>query len=114
MSKKFTTMATAIALIMAMAIPAMAAPPAGAGGKGKPAGIECQQDGIATLQSLGLLASVARNGVETNVGSFDFKTVLSLHRSNPELFQTGTPVRITRVGNVDTSADGGLIPTWCD
>ena len=119
MKKKVTTIATAVALIMAMAIPAIAAPPAGAGGMGKPAGIECQQAGIGTLQALGLLTSVAQTGVEVSIAggdpvSLDFQTVLSLHRSNPELFQSGTPVRILRAGAADLSAGGGLEPTWCN
>jgi hypothetical protein len=113
MRKRVTTIATAVALIMAMAIPAIAGPPAGTGAAGMPAGIECQQAGIGTLQSLGLLSSVARTGVDTNVGSFSFQEVLALHRSNPELFQSGTPVRILRVGSLNIGGEG-LEPTWCD
>ena len=83
-------------------------PPAGAGSGGQPAGIVCQQQGIATLQSLGLLSAVARSGVEVvGVGTVPFKTVLSLHRTNPELFQTGgVSVVVPGVGTVAA--------TWCD
>ena len=83
-------------------------PPAGAGSGGQPAGIACQQRGIATLQSLGLLSAVARGGIEVvGVGTVPLKTVLSLHRSDPELFQTGgVSVVVPDVGEVAA--------TWCD
>jgi len=82
-------------------------PPAGAGEGGKPDGIACQQAGISTLQSLGLLAAVARDGIEVkDIGVLDFKTVLYLHRTSPELFQTG---------GVTVVVGGEEIPaTWCD
>lgn len=82
-------------------------PPAGAGERGKPEGIACQQAGISTLQALGLLASVAKNGIEVDgIGVLNFPTVLELHRTNPELFQTG---------GVSVIVDGVPVPaTWCD
>ena len=85
-----------------------AAPPAGAASGGQPAGIACQQRGIATLKSLGLLSTVARDGIEVvGVGTVPFKTVLSLHRTDPALFQTG---------GVSVVVPGlGAVPaTWCD
>ena len=85
--KILTTVATSALLLGLGAGSASAAPPAGAGQGGKPAGIACQQAGINTLQSLGLLSAVARDGIEVvGVGTVPFRTVLSLHRSNPELF----------------------------
>ncbi|MFZ0015082.1 MAG: hypothetical protein WAL25_13310 [Acidimicrobiia bacterium] len=106
--KKLTVAVAAAAMSLAMALPAMAAPPAGAGDGGKPAGIECQQQGIGTLQSLGLLSAVAGGGIEVvDVGTLPFKTVLQLHRTMPELFQTG---------GVSVVVPGvGITPaTWCD
>ncbi len=79
----------AASLLLLSALPAAAAgPPAGAGEAGKPAGIACQQFGISVLQSQGLLASVARNGLEYPIGSGDilpFRDVLAVHRTNPAL-----------------------------
>jgi hypothetical protein len=82
--------------------------PAGAGSGGRPAGIACQRQGISTLRSLGLLSAVARDGIEVvGVGNVPFKTVLSLHRTSPELFQTGgVTVVVPGVGEVAA--------TWCD
>jgi hypothetical protein len=116
MKKKITVLAASLA-VMAMSLPALAAPPAGAGSPGMPAGIQCQMDGIGFLQSAGLLPAVAKNGVVVTIGggdetALDFRTVLALHRSNPELFQTGTPVEIVEVGGIRLEA--GLQPTWCD
>jgi hypothetical protein len=87
---------------------AASGPPAGAGSGDRPAGIACQQEGIGTLQSLGLLSAVAADGIEVvGVGRVPFKTVLSLHRTNPELFQTGgVSVVVPGVGEVAA--------TWCD
>ena len=66
------------------------AAPTAAAEHGKPEGIACQQAGISTLQSLGLLSAVARSGIEVvGVGTVPFRDVLALHRSDPELFQTG-------------------------
>jgi hypothetical protein len=106
--KKLTIVATSLAMSLAMALPAMAGPPTGAGDGGKPAGIECQQRGIGTLQGLGLLSAVAGGGIEVvDVGIVPFKTVLQLHRTMPELFQTG---------GVSVVVPGmGIVPaTWCD
>jgi hypothetical protein len=82
-------------------------PPAGAGQGSKPAGIACQQAGISTLQALGLLSAVAKDGIEVEgVGVLDFKTVLELHRTMPELFRTG---------GVSVVVNGVAVPaTWCD
>jgi hypothetical protein len=80
-------MATAVLLVSAL--PAAASgPPARAGQQGKPAGITCQQFGIGVLQSQGLLAQVARNGLEYPIGSEEFlpfKDVLAVHRTDPAL-----------------------------
>jgi len=74
----------------------------------KPDGIACQQAGISTLQSLDLLSSVARDGIEVaGVGVVPFRTVLQLHRTDPSLFQTGgVSVVVPGVGTVPA--------TWCD
>lgn len=102
---------TAIAIgsfgLGAVAATASAAP-SGAGQGREPAGIACQQAGISTLQSLGLLSAVARSGIEVvDVGTVPFKDVLALHRSSPELFQTGgVSVVVPGVGTVAA--------TWCD
>ena len=87
---------------------AAAAPPAGAGTGGQPAGVACQQAGISTLQTLGLLPAVARGGIEVvGVGQVPFPTVLELHRTSPELFQTnGVSVVVPDVGVVAA--------TWCN
>jgi hypothetical protein len=107
--RKILTAVAAASLTMGLGATAAAAdgPPSGAGGGGKPAGVACQQAGIGTLQSLGLLPAVARSGIEVKgVGVLSFPTVLSLHRSNPELFQTG---------GVTVIVDGAEVPaTWCD
>jgi hypothetical protein len=103
-----TSMLIATALSAAFSLSAVAAgPPAGAGQGGKPAGIACQQAGISTLQTLGLLSAVAKDGIEVEgVGVLDFKTVLELHRTMPELFRTG---------GVSVVVNGVAVPaTWCD
>lgn len=108
MKKIRTAIAIGALTIAGTAGTAAAAAPAGAGDGGKPAGIACQQAGISTLQSLGLLSAVAANGIEVvGVGTVPFKDVLGLHRSNPELFQTG---------GVSVVVPGlGVVPaTWCD
>jgi hypothetical protein len=85
-----------------------AGPPAGTGAAGQPAGITCQQRGIETLQALGLLSGVAKGGIEVvGVGTVPFRTVLSLHRTDPASFQTGgVSVVVPGVGTVAA--------TWCD
>lgn len=48
----------------------------------------CMQFGISVLQSQGLLAAVAANGLEYPIGSGDivpFSTVLAIHRDDPAL-----------------------------
>jgi hypothetical protein len=110
MKKRITILAAAAAMVLGTALPAMASgPPAGAGEGGQPTGIACQQAGIGTLQSLGLLSAVAKGGIEVvELGQVvDFKTVLSLHRTNPELFQTGGV-------SVVAPGFGVVAATWCD
>jgi len=108
--KKFITaavIATATAVGGGIGVGA-SGPPAGAGSGARPAGIACQQQGIATLQSLGLLSAVASGGIEVvGVGTVPFKTVLSLHRTDPELFQTGGV-------SVVVPGVGPVAATWCD
>ena len=108
MLKKVCTTIAIGAFALGAAAGTASASPAGAGEGGKPAGIACQQKGISTLQSLGLLSAVARSGIEVvDVGTVPFKDVLALHRSNPELFQTGgVSVVVPGVGTVPA--------TWCD
>ena len=119
MKKRMAYTAVAATLALTMALPAAAkrdnvgGPPAGAGERGKPVGIACQQAGIDTLQSLGLLAAVAREGIEVvGLGNVPFETVLSLHRTTPEAFQTAenpddqVKVVVPGIGEVPA--------TWCD
>ncbi len=107
--KRITVFATAAAMVLALALPAAAAGrPAGAGEVGKPSGVACQQAGIGTLQSLGLLSAVARDGIEVvGVGTLDFPTVLSLHRTNPELFSKGGV-------SVVVPGIGVVAAEWCE
>ena len=105
--KKRTLFFATVALA-ALSLPAFAGgPPVGAGDGGKPAGIVCQQAGLSTLLSLGLLAAVAGEGIEVQgVGIVDFATVLELHRTDPALFQTG---------GVSVIVGGEPVPAeWCD
>ncbi len=85
---------------------ASAAPPAGAG---VPAGIQCQQEGIGILRSLGLLDDAARDGVTVvGVGTIAFPEVLQLHREDVGLFQSGPR-------GVSVVIPGATVPaTWCD
>ena len=70
MKKRSTFTALVAVLAFGLTLPAAAkrddvgGPPAGAGDRGKPLGVACQQAGIDTLQSLGLLAAVASEGIE--------------------------------------------------
>jgi hypothetical protein len=106
--KIMTGVAAAAIAVGAAAGTAAAEPPAGAGGGGKPAGIACQQAGIATLQSLGLLSAVASGGIEVvGVGVVPFPAVLELHRTDPSLFQTGGV-------SVVVPGAGVVAATWCD
>ena len=108
-SQKLVALAAAATAAVALAAgPALAAPPEGAGTGGKPSGISCQQAGISTLQSLGLLSAVAKQGIAVvGVGVVPFPTVLELHRTQPSLFQTG---------GVSVVVPGiGVVPaTWCN
>ena len=107
MKKIITAAIISAATVAGSGAAALAAAPAGSG-SGQPAGIACQQRGIATLQSLGLLSAVARGGIEVvGVDTVPFKTVLSLHRSNPELFQTGGV-------SVVVPGAGVVAATWCN
>jgi hypothetical protein len=84
--RRLIVSAAASALLFTAAAPAVAGPPAGAGQGGKPAGIACQQFGISVLQSQGLLAAVAKDGLEYPIGSGDtvrFADVLAIHRNTP-------------------------------
>ena len=107
--KRAGLITTAVAL-SAMSLTAAAdRKPVGTENRGKPDGIACQQAGIKTLQSLGLLSAVAKNGIEVEgIGVFDFQTVLSLHRTMPELFDGGP-------GSVSVIIPGvGAVPAdWC-
>jgi hypothetical protein len=89
MRRLTVTAAAAAALMFASTVPAVAAgPPAGAGNGAKPAGVACQQFGIGVLRSQGLLADVARGGLEYPIGSGDtiaFSDVLAIHRNDPAL-----------------------------
>ena len=109
MRRKLTVAMSAIAMALAVALPAAAAPPAGVGGGGVPDGIECQQLGIGTLIELGVVDDVASNGiyvVELDA-TVPFRTVLELHRTQPGLFQTGgVSVLVPGIGVVAA--------TWCD
>ena len=109
MFRKIGTAVAACSLALAASTSvASAAPPIGAGDGGKPAGIACQQAGISTLQTLGLLPAVAKGGIEVvGVGTVPFKDVLALHRTMPELFQTGG-VTVVVPGVGDAPA------TWCN
>ena len=104
---KTSTKLLATGAALALSFQALAGPPAGAGQRGKPSGVVCQQAGISTLLSLGLLSTVAGEGILVDgVGVVDFATVLKLHRTMPELFQSG---------GVTVIVDGRPVPaTWCD
>ena len=109
MRKKMTILGSAVAMVLALALPASAGgPPAGINGDGTPSGIACQQAGIGTLQDLGLLSAVAKGGIEVEgVGVLPYRTVLELHRTSPELFS---------VGGVSVIVPGiGTVPAeWCE
>ena len=100
MKKKLATIVAVAGLSVGLASGTASAAP--------PAGITCQQAGISTLQSLGLLPAVAKGGIEVvGVGVVPFQDVLELHRTSPELFQTGgVSVVVPGVGTVAA--------TWCD
>ena len=105
--KRTVTALLAGAAISVASVSVAAAAPANDNAK-VPSGTACQQAGIGTLQSLGLLSAVAKNGIEVvGVGNVPFRTVLKLHRTSPELFQTGgVSVVVPGVGTVPA--------TWCN
>ncbi|MGK2947564.1 MAG: hypothetical protein ACSLFP_03250 [Acidimicrobiales bacterium] len=108
LKKLCTALAIGSFAIGATASVAAAGPPAGVGG-GKPAGIACQQAGISTLQSLGLLSTVAANGIEVvGLGVVPFKDVLAFHRTQPALFKTGG------VSVIVPGVEDPVPATWCD
>ena len=95
-------------VIAGLAAAALIGSAAGSASAGTPAGIACQQAGIGTLQSLGLLSAVARDGIEVaGVGVLPLRTVLELHRTDPSLFQTGGV-------SVVVPGIGAVPATWCD
>lgn len=108
MKRTITALLAGAALSVATVSVAAAAPAADNTHAKIPSGIACQQAGIGTLKTLGLLPAVAKNGIEVvGVGVVPFRTVLSLHRSNPELFQTdGVSVVVPGAGVVPA--------TWCN
>ena len=114
MNRKIVTAAAAACLALGLgASAAGAAPPKGAGERGVPAGIQCQQAGIGTLQSLGILDDAARDGVYVvDLGvRVPLPDVVELHRTSPELFQTGTGVSV----QVEIDGEEVVVPaTWCD
>ena len=102
--------AATIAITAASSTAVSAGSQNGAGrASGVPAGIQCQQRGIATLQSIdGLLSAVAKNGIQVvGVGTVPFRTVLSLHRTDPSLFKTGGV-------SVVVPGVGAIPATWLD
>ena len=99
--------ACALALAASTSV-ASAAFPAGPATVASPPASLAQQAGISTLQSLGLLSAVAKGGIEVvGVGTVPYEDVLTLHRTMPELFQTGgVTVVVPGVGDVPA--------TWCN
>ncbi|HEU4319598.1 MAG TPA: hypothetical protein VFS66_05915 [Acidimicrobiia bacterium] len=96
MRKRITILLAAVAMALAVALPASAAGPV-------PGGIACQSAGIGVLTSVpGLMPAVAQNGVdvyadealETLVGNFSLSETLALHRSTPSLFSGGLYVDV--------------------
>ena len=80
MKRKILAGAAAAAMTFGVAATTVeAGPPAGAGGKGKPAGIECQQHGHALLRSNGAPPKV----VEALLPGLSLAEVLALHRTDP-------------------------------
>lgn len=103
MRKKITILAAAIGMTLALALPAAARPPVGAGSPGIPAGIDCQLDGVGVLTSVpGLMPAVAQNGVDVYadeemtqfVANFSLAETLALHRTMPDLFTGGLYVDV--------------------
>lgn len=110
MKRKLIAAAAAACLTLGLgASAASAAPPKGVGSKGVPAGIQCQQAGISTLQQLELLSTVARDGIQlAGGGTLSFRTVLDAHRQTPELFRTGG------VSVIVPGVEDPVPATWCN
>jgi hypothetical protein len=109
MNRKLIAAAAATCLTLGLgASAASASAPEGAGSKGVPVGIQCQQDGIGTLVGAGLIAEAARTGVyvvELNA-TLPLRTVLEFHRTQPGLFTGGLNVVV---------GDSDPIPAnWCN
>jgi hypothetical protein len=108
MNRKLIAAAAATCLTVGLgATAAAAAPPSS---DRVPAGIQCQQAGISTLQSFDVLDDAAREGVYVVQleKTLPLSEVLRAHRDAPQLFQTGG-VSVTVPGlNVTIPA------TWCD
>ena len=97
---KRLSMTVATAAFALGSLGALAAP-AGAAAGGTATGNECQKIGMATVKSLGVFPAVAKDGITAGTAKalgvrgiaevpdstvFTLPQVLSLHRSNPELF----------------------------
>ncbi len=97
---KRLSMTVATAAFALGSLGALAAP-AGAAAGGTSTGNECQKIGMATVKSLGVFPAVAKSGITAGTAKalgvrgiaevpdstvFTLPQVLSLHRSNPELF----------------------------
>lgn len=98
----------AIASVAALGVVGLAGPASARSSQPADGGIACQKAGQDTLRSLGLYSAVAKGGIEVvGVGTLRLPTVLSLHRTDPALFQTGgVSVVVPGVGAVPA--------TWCD
>lgn len=106
MNRKLIAAAATTCLTLGLGASAAAAAPSDR----VPAGIQCQQAGIGTLQTFGILDDVARDGIEVvGLGVVPLRTVLELHRQTPAAFQSGTGVTVVVPGTTDT-----LDATWCD
>lgn len=97
---KRLTMTVATAAFALGSLGAIAAP-AGAAAGGTSTGNNCQKIGMATVKSLGVFPTVAKDGITAGTAKtlgvrgisdvpdstvFTLPDVLALHRSNPELF----------------------------
>jgi hypothetical protein len=107
MNRKLIAAAAATCLTLGLgAGTASASAPEGAGSKGKPVGVQCQQAGIGTLVGAGLIVDAARYGVDVDgVGNLPLRTVVELHRTAPGLF-SGTL-------QVSVNGAGPITANWC-
>jgi hypothetical protein len=119
-----------LALTVVAPVAAKGGPPKGVGEGAPPAGIQCQQAGIGTLQALKfdgkpLLATVAKAGVEVrtsaepgdSLGVVRFSQVLRLHRTSPQLFGGDSAVFVVlpEGTTLDGEAISGPVQAfWCD